>query len=117
MDQLRIGIIGFGGSGPAHLYYYLNVAGCRVTKIFDPKEGGQKRGREMGRGAEVCTDLDYFWKDLDAVSVCSPDSTHADYIVGALEHGVHVICEKPLTDSIEGIQRIRAAEKKSDRVA
>jgi predicted dehydrogenase len=117
MKTLRIGIIGFGGSGPAHLYYYLNVPGCRVTKIFDPKEGGQQRGREMGRGAEVFSDLDEFWKDLDAVSVCSPDSTHADYIVAALEHGVHVICEKPLTDSIDGIRRIRAAEKASGRIA
>ena len=43
------------------------------------------------------------------VSVCSPDSTHADYVVEALERGVHVLCEKPLTDSIDGIQRIKAA--------
>jgi predicted dehydrogenase len=116
MTTLRIGIIGFGGSGPAHAYYYTRVPGCKVTKIFDPKEGGMVRAKKLAPTATTYQDLKDFWADLDAVSVCSPDSTHADYIAQALEHGLHVICEKPLTDSIEGIRKVKKAEKKSDRI-
>lgn len=52
-----------------------------------------------------------FWKDLDAVSICTPDATHADYVVEALERGLHVLCEKPLTNSVDGIRKIKAAAR------
>ena len=45
---LRIGIIGFGGSGQAHAFYWSCVAGCRVTKVFDPKPRG-RRARRVAR--------------------------------------------------------------------
>jgi predicted dehydrogenase len=47
--MLRIGIIGFGGAGQAHHFYFSCVAGCRVTKIFDTKPAA--RGRAAWRGA------------------------------------------------------------------
>ena len=40
---MRIGIIGFGGAGQAHFFSWSCVAGCRVTKIFDPKPGAVER--------------------------------------------------------------------------
>src|SRR6185312_13162184 len=52
---------------------------------------------------------------LDAVVVCTPDSTHADYVVAALAHGVHVLVEKPLTDSAAGVRAIRAAAASAPR--
>jgi predicted dehydrogenase len=94
---MRIGLIGFGGSGQAHAFYWSCVAGCRVTKIFDPKPPAAAREAER------------FWPDLDAVVVCTPDATHAGYVVAALERGLHVLVEKPLTDSLEGLCAIRRA--------
>ena len=44
-----------------------------------------------------------------SVVVCTPDATHARYIVAALERGVHVLVEKPLCDSIAGLRAIRRA--------
>src|SRR5205814_6653387 len=56
--------------------------------------------------------------DLDAVVVCTPDRTHAQYIVTGLQRGVHVLCEKPLCDSIEGLRAIRrAAAAAPDQIA
>src|SRR2546429_7897886 len=40
---MRIGIIGFGGAGQAHYFYFACIAGCRVTKIFDPKPAAAER--------------------------------------------------------------------------
>jgi predicted dehydrogenase len=105
----RVGIIGFGGSGQAHLFYWSCVAGCRVTKIFDPHPGGAARAAARAPEVAFCTDLDAFWPNLDAAVVCTPDSTHADYVVAALDRGLHVLVEKPLTDSLEGVRAIRRA--------
>lgn len=114
--ELRVGILGFGGAGRAHFSYFSCVPGCRVVKIWDPHEDGLARAAEVAPGVGLGGTLSGFWDDLDAVSICTPDPTHADYIVEALEHGLHVLCEKPLTDSIEGVRRIRAAEARSSRV-
>jgi predicted dehydrogenase len=107
--MLRIGIIGFGGAGQAHLFYFSCVAGCRVTKIFDPKAAAASRAAARGVSAIFCSDENRFWSDLDAVVICTSDGTHAPYLVAALERGLHVLVEKPLTDSIEGLHAIRRA--------
>jgi predicted dehydrogenase len=107
--MLRIGIIGFGGAGQAHSFYWSCVAGCRVTKIFDPKPAAAGRAAARGLAELFCADEDRFWSDLDAVVVCTPDGTHARYIVAALERGLHVLVEKPLCDSVEGLHAIRRA--------
>jgi predicted dehydrogenase len=111
--MLRIGIIGFGGAGQAHLFYFSCVAGCRVTKILDPKPAAAARAAARGVADLLCVDPEMFWPDLDAVVVCTSDGTHAHYIVAALERGVHVLVEKPLTDSVDGLRAIRAAAAKA----
>jgi predicted dehydrogenase len=106
---MRVGIIGFGGSGQAHAFYWSCIAGCRVTKVYDPKLAAAHRAASHAPAAMFCADEERFWPDLDAVVVCTPDSTHASYVVAALARGLHVLVEKPLTDSLEGLCAIRRA--------
>lgn len=114
--MLRIGILGFGGAGTAHAAYFPCLSECLVTKLFDPKPERLAAAANMFPNVERHLTLDTFWSDLDVVSICTPDSTHADYILTALAHGLHVICEKPITDTEEGIRKIKAALATSDRV-
>ena len=107
--MMRVGLIGFGGAGQAHRFYWSCVAGCRVTKIFDPKPAAAGRVAAAGVADLLYTDADRFWPDLDVVVVCTPDGLHAGYVVAALERGLHVLVEKPLTDSVEGLRAIRRA--------
>lgn len=113
---LRIGLIGFGGAGQAHAFFLSAVPHCVVAAVYDPSPEGCARARARLPEARVVDDLDRFWHGLDAVSICSPDRTHAEYIVAALERGLHVVCEKPLTDSMAGISRVLEACRRSDRV-
>jgi predicted dehydrogenase len=106
---MRVGIIGFGGAGQAHAFYWSCVAGVRVTKIFDPKPPAAVRAASRAPSAAFYDDEEPFWPELDAVVVCTPDATHAEYVVKALARGLHVLVEKPLTDSIEGLCAIRRA--------
>ncbi|MEQ0560139.1 Gfo/Idh/MocA family oxidoreductase [Amycolatopsis sp. NEAU-NG30] len=48
---------------------------------------------------------------IDVVVVCTPDHTHADYVVAALEAGCDVVTEKPMTTDVEGARRILTARR------
>jgi predicted dehydrogenase len=52
---------------------------------------------------------------VDRVIVTTPDLTHADYVVAALEAGADVVVEKPLTTTEEGVRRIADAADRSGR--
>ena len=118
-EHLRIGIIGFGGAGMAHVGYFNRVPGCKVVSILDTKSVALERARQHrdNDGWLLTDDLAHFLdQDLDIVSVCSPDSTHKDYIVASLAAGKHVLCEKPLAASLEDCQQIIQASQCSQRV-
>jgi predicted dehydrogenase len=113
----RIGIIGFGGAGMAQIRHFQAMPGCEVVAIFDPKEGGLARAAERAPSIPATANWDDFVKiGLDAVAVCSPDNTHADYIIKCIKEGIHSVCEKPLADSLEDCRRILQAQSSAPGV-
>ena len=50
---------------------------------------------------------------VDVVVVCTPDHTHADYVVAALRAGCDVVTEKPMTTDVDGARRILAARRET----
>ncbi|WP_372664781.1 Gfo/Idh/MocA family protein [Amycolatopsis kentuckyensis] len=52
---------------------------------------------------------------IDVVVVCTPDHTHADYVVAALHAGCDVVTEKPMTTDVDGARRILAARRETGR--
>ncbi len=110
--DLSIGIIGFGGAGLAHAGHFHAIEGCRVRAVYDPKPGGRDRAAQQLKDVTITDDLDRFLRsEIDAVSVCSPNRLHAEHVTASLAAGKHVLCEKPLADSIEGCGRILQAQK------
>lgn len=55
--------------------------------------------------------------DIDLVDICTPGDTHAEIAIAALEAGKHVLCEKPLANSVEEAERMVAAAAASERIA
>jgi predicted dehydrogenase len=118
-DRPQIGCIGVGsmGSGDAkgHAKFGDIVAVCDVDsnhadKAKNDKEIGQGKADAYGDYRKV---LDR--KDIDVVSVVTPDHWHIKIAIEALQAGKHVFCQKPLTLTIEENQLIRAACKKYDK--
>src|SRR5258706_3828618 len=55
--------------------------------------------------------------DVDVIYIGLPNSLHVEWTVRALDAGKHVLCEKPLALSVEGVDRVQAAATRASRVA
>lgn len=85
-----------------------------VVAIFDIEEDALKRLRSYSGKVYFFNDYDKFLQaDITIVIISTPDSTHAEYMAKAINAGKHVLCEKPLTDSLKGIKQILKALNKS----
>jgi predicted dehydrogenase len=101
----------------AQFGHFSSMPDSQVIAIYDPKPNGISRARSVAPAALATDSFEKFMASgVNTVAVCSPDSTHADYVVAAIEAGMHVVCEKPLTDSLDGCRRILIAEARADGV-
>ncbi|HHY99264.1 MAG TPA: Gfo/Idh/MocA family oxidoreductase [Firmicutes bacterium] len=116
MKKLRVGIIGTGGIARAHMGGYSKLDTVEMVAFCDAiPERAQQAAETFGAsGAKVFTDYREMleMKDLDAVSVCTPNNTHAVTTIAALKAGKHVFCEKPMAvTSAEADEMVRTARK------
>ncbi|CAN7636681.1 Gfo/Idh/MocA family protein [Pararhizobium sp. LjRoot238] len=89
-----------------------------LVAIVDRNPLRAERARAIiGSAASIYTDLEAMLRDTmpDLVIVCTPDDTHDDIVVRALESGADVITEKPMTTTVDKIRRITDAEKRTGR--
>lgn len=115
--ELTVGIVGFGGAGIAQLEHFNNIRNSRVVAIFDPHKSAIKRAGSVAPRVLATDNFDEFMASgINTIAVCSPDRTHAEYVVAALQAGKHVVCEKPLTDSLDGCSRMLKAEARAKSV-
>lgn len=117
--KLRIGIIGTGGISQSHIWSYQKQPDVEIVAACDLIPGkAEKMMKE--NNIEAKTFINYKEMidtvELDAVSVCTYNRTHAECTIYALEHGIHVLLEKPMTVTLEEAIEIREAEKKSGKI-
>ena len=116
-ELLGVAVFGCGGGGLMHISHYLWHPETAVRAVFDISskhfDNLDVRLPFMAPDVQRTTDFEAILArdDIDIVSVCTPDHTHADYVVAALQAGKHVLCEKPMATTLEDCQRIiRAAD-------
>ena len=118
--KLRIGIIGTGGISGSHIGAYLNqpdvelVAGCDLI----PGKAEAKFAEYEVKDAKFFTDYKEMIDtvEMDAVSVCTYNRTHAECTIYALEHGLNVLLEKPMTVTLDEAIAVRKPEKASGKL-
>jgi len=118
--KLRIGIIGTGGIAGAHMRSYMQLDNVEVVAGCDIVSGKAKAFFERFERPEALafdsTEEMLREVELDAVSVCTYNQTHAVCAAAALEAGCHVLLEKPLCVTIEQAMEILRAEKRSGKI-
>ena len=95
---VRLGIIGTGAVARWHIRNYLATPGASVVAVCDiAPERAAAVAAEFGIPTiETSAEALAARPDVDAVSVCTPNDSHAAATLAALRAGKHVLCEKPL---------------------
>ncbi len=119
--KVKVGIIGTGWIAEAHAACYQRCPDVEIVALADIVPGkAEKFAKDNGiEGARIYNsdrELIDNEKDIDAVSVCTYNRQHAPCTIYALEHGVHVLLEKPMCVTTEEAVAICRAEKASGKV-
>ena len=118
--KIKVGIIGTGWIAEAHVLNYLKCPDVEIVAAADLVDGkAEKFCKANGiEGVRLYPDhksmIDN--EELDAVSVCTYNRTHAECSIYALEHGVNVLLEKPMCVTLDEAVAICKAEKKSGKI-
>jgi predicted dehydrogenase len=110
---MRMLVVGCGSIGERHIR---NLKGLSVGEII-ACDIDKKRLSVIGKKYRVqtCADLPRaLSQDIDAALVCTPPNTHIPIALKVIEHGAHVFIEKPLSNSLKGVDELikRAKNKK-----
>lgn len=108
---MRGAVVGLGVIGQGHLNGYLRQSDLEIVALADPL--GYRPG---GHGISGLTDVPCFPSldelldsvAVDFVDICSPPNTHVDLMELAVDRGLHVICEKPVTHDQAQLPRLQA---------
>ena len=118
--KFRIGIIGTGWIAEAHIESYLQMEDCEIVAAADLIPGKAEKFME----SYGVTGVNFYPshkemldnEELDAVSVCTYNKTHAECTIYALNKGVNVLLEKPMCVTTEEAVEIMKAEKASGKL-
>ncbi len=98
-DSIKIGIAGCGWIAQnAHIPAFRTIEGVEVISVFDndiQKTDSVKKKFSINKVYDNYED--FLESDIDAVIISTPNYTHADFSIKALQKGKHVLCEKPIT--------------------
>ena len=122
---LGVGMIGYAFMGRAHSQAWRNARSYfdvpaipRLAAVAGRNEAAAQDTADRFGWESVETD----WRrllerdDIDIIDICTPGDTHAEIAVAALEAGKHVLCEKPLANSVDEAERmVRTAESAAGR--
>ena len=119
--MLNIGVIGYGYWGPNIVRNFSSIEGARVTSICDRDSSVAEKLKSQfnGNGTEICCDCSDIVKskNVDAVAIVTPVSTHYELAKKALMNGKHVFVEKPFTATVaQAAKLIDLAEKKNLKI-
>lgn len=113
MKTFRTGVVGVGFIGTVHVEQLRRLGNVEVVAITD-SQGAQQKAAELfvPKGYEDYRQM-IDQENLDCIHICTPNNTHYEIAMYAMEHGVHVVCEKPMTVTLEEARTLKetAAEK------
>ena len=120
--DIRIGVIGFGGRGKDHIKGYKELKGVRLVALCDVDQDildkQAKQCNDAGEQVQTYTDIRKLLenKDIDAVSIATPNHWHSLGALWAVQAGKDVYVEKPVSHEVWEGRQLVAAARKYDRL-
>ncbi len=114
MKKLKFAVAGLGRIGKIHLGNLCQMEGIQVVAAMDPMEEGRQFAKDKNV-PHIVTSFEEMLTitHIDAIIICSPTDTHADYVEMAAKSGIHVFCEKPLDLSLDRVIEVLDIVSKS----
>jgi predicted dehydrogenase len=115
MDQLRIGVIGAGMMGQRHCRIYSNMRRAQLVGICDARP---EVGSQVAQQFEVpfYENLHDLLLHVDAVSLVTPTPSHFEIAMRCLAKGIHILVEKPITETVEHAERLTQTAEASNLI-
>jgi predicted dehydrogenase len=113
--SVRVGVVSF-----AHVHapqYAAVLAALDSADFVGVADGDASRGREAAQrfGVRYFEDARAFFEAVDAVVVCSENRNHVRDVISALENGAHVLCEKPISTTVDDARAMIQASEDTGR--
>ncbi|MDO4292315.1 MAG: Gfo/Idh/MocA family oxidoreductase [Eubacteriales bacterium] len=101
--MLKVGLVGVGGISGAHIPAWESMENVSLTALCDIRSERLERYPDK----RLYTSFDEMLEkeELDILDICLPTFLHVDFAVRAMERGIHVLCEKPISLRLEDIRR------------
>jgi predicted dehydrogenase len=107
LTELRVGLVGAGAISTQHVEALAAVEGLRLGAVAS---ASAERARAVGEpnGVPWTTDVEELLErdDIDAVAILTPSGLHPAQAIAALEHGKHVLVEKPIALSVADAEAV-----------
>ncbi|MCX5545389.1 Gfo/Idh/MocA family oxidoreductase [Paraburkholderia sp. CNPSo 3076] len=111
MSDINIAVIGAGVIGKRHVQEIANSDQCKLVAIADPSPEAGQQAAALG----VALHQDYRklleTERVDAVIVCTPNSTHGEIGLACIERGIPVLVEKPIADNLASARALAEASR------
>ena len=108
MSKLQVAIAGLGRMGARHALHFNNLTPrAQVIAVTSPRPDELEWAKKNIEGARTYLDYDEMLRSepsLQAVVVASATSVHAEQAIKAINKGLHVLCEKPLSTRVEEVR-------------
>src|SRR5262245_20145638 len=113
LEKINLACIGVGGKGSSDTDNVGELGNIvALCDIDDERLGAKAKKFEKARKFNDFRKMLEEVKDIDAVTVSTPDHTHAVAAMMAMKMGKHVYCQKPLTHSVHEARALRETAKK-----
>lgn len=109
--MLKIGLVGVGGISGAHIPAWEAMAETELVALCDIRPERMEGFPDKRCYTDFAEMLEK--EQLDILDICLPTNLHVDYAVMAMEKGIHVICEKPISLNPAQVDRAYAAAEKN----
>ena len=105
MRPVRTAVIGVGHFGQHHAGKYASLAGSCLVGVVD-RDPARAAAVAAQHGIEPISDHRQLFGRVDAVSIATPPASHFAIARDLIEHGAHVLVEKPITESLDDAARL-----------
>ncbi len=109
--MLKVALVGVGSISGAHIPAWDNMPDADLVALCDIRP----ERLENHTNKRCYTDFDEMLanEDVDILDICLPTYLHADFAVKALEKGINVICEKPISLAREDVERVYSCAERN----